>query len=169
MPEVCRSLAFFASISSSDFCSTDFCETDFLICCSFALGFQRQLSFFWFPVTAVLDSVNPLKFLDTSAEFHRVGVFDTTRSHRLVLSHLLIVRNSMPCVSHLFNSFGRGREAFFLGVMRWVAFNIPMLFLLHHFFGMYGIVWSQLAADILTVSLSVVVYRRYMTKNHLYA
>lgn len=70
---------------------------------------------------------------------------------------------------HLFNSFGRGREAFFLGVMRWVAFNIPMLFLLHHFFGMYGIVWSQLAADILTVSLSVVVYHRYMTKNHMYA
>lgn len=70
---------------------------------------------------------------------------------------------------HLFNSFGRGREAFFLGVMRWVAFNIPMLFLLHHFFGMYGIVWSQLAADILTVSLSAVVYHRYMTKNHMYA
>ena len=69
---------------------------------------------------------------------------------------------------HLFNSYGRGREAFFLGIMRWLAFNIPMLFLLHHFFGMYGIVWSQLAADILTVTLSVIVYRNYMVKHHMY-
>ncbi|MBR3357939.1 MAG: MATE family efflux transporter [Solobacterium sp.] len=70
---------------------------------------------------------------------------------------------------HLFNSYGRGGEAFFLGVMRWLAFNIPMLFLLHHFFGMYGIVWSQLAADILTVALSAAVYRNYMVKHHMTA
>ncbi len=70
---------------------------------------------------------------------------------------------------HLFNSFGRGKEAFFLGVMRWLAFNIPMLFLMNHIFGMYGIVWSQLAADIFTVSLSAAVYHNYMVRHHLTA
>lgn len=58
----------------------------------------------------------------------------------------------------LFNGFGRGGYALFLGVTRWLVFNIPMLFLLEHIFGMNGIVWSQAAADILTVILSLTVY-----------
>ena len=43
----------------------------------------------------------------------------------------------------------------------WLVFNIPMLFLLNALFGMYGIVWSQVTADTLTVTLSLWVYRRY--------
>ena len=62
---------------------------------------------------------------------------------------------------HLFNGFGQGGRALFLAVMRWLVFNIPMLFLLNALFGMYGIVWSQVTADILTVVLSLWVYRRY--------
>jgi multidrug efflux pump len=62
---------------------------------------------------------------------------------------------------YLFQSFGLGNKALFLGVMRWVVFNIPMLFLLNALVGMYGIVWSQVTADVLTVSLSFFVYRRY--------
>lgn len=65
---------------------------------------------------------------------------------------------------HLFNSYGRGKEALFLGVMRWAGFNIPMLYLLNHFFGMYGIVWAQLVADILTVALSLWVHHAYSKK-----
>ena len=68
---------------------------------------------------------------------------------------------------HLFNSYGRGGEALFLGVMRWAVLNIPMLLLLNHLLGMYGIVWSQLAADVLTVALSFYVHRRYMASHGL--
>lgn len=68
---------------------------------------------------------------------------------------------------HLFNSYGKGKYALFLGLMRWLAFNIPMLFILNHFFGMFGIVWSQLAADILTVLLSFYVHFRYQRKEQL--
>ncbi len=66
---------------------------------------------------------------------------------------------------HLFNGFGEGGYALFFGVMRWLAFNIPMLFLLNALFGMYGIVWSQVTADSLTVLLSLWVYRRYERKH----
>ncbi len=66
---------------------------------------------------------------------------------------------------HLFNSYGKGGYAFFLAVMRWLAFNIPMLFLFNALFGMYGIVWAQLAADVLTVTLSFFVHHRYL-KTH---
>ena len=66
---------------------------------------------------------------------------------------------------HLFNSYGRGREALFLGVMRWAVFNIPLLFLLESLFGMYGIVWTQLIADVLNVLLSLFVHYRFKKKN----
>ena len=55
----------------------------------------------------------------------------------------------------------QGGKALFLAVMRWLAFNIPMLFLLNWIFGMYGIVWAQVTADVLTVSLSFYVLLRY--------
>ena len=65
---------------------------------------------------------------------------------------------------YLFQSFGMGKKSLFLGVTRWLIFNIPMLFLLNYIFGMYGIVWSQVTADILTVTLSFYVYRKYGPK-----
>lgn len=68
---------------------------------------------------------------------------------------------------HLFNSYGRGGEALFLGVVRWAVFNIPMLFIMNALVGMYGIVWSQLIADILTVTLSLIVHHRFLKKNGL--
>lgn len=62
---------------------------------------------------------------------------------------------------YVFNGFGRGKEALFLGIMRWAIINIPMLFVLDHMIGMYGLVWSQLISDVLTVIISVIVYRNY--------
>lgn len=65
---------------------------------------------------------------------------------------------------HLFNGFGEGKSALLLGVLRWAAFNIPMLFLLNTIFGMMGLVWSQSVADILTVAVSFYVYYRFEKK-----
>ena len=61
---------------------------------------------------------------------------------------------------YLFQAFGKGRVSLFLGVTRWLVFNIPMLFILNGIFGMYGIVSSQVTADTLTVILSFYVYSR---------
>ena len=68
---------------------------------------------------------------------------------------------------YLFQALGRGDRAMFLGVMRWAVFNIPMLFLLNHLVGMYGIVWSQVTADVLTVTLSCLVYRQFARREHI--
>lgn len=62
---------------------------------------------------------------------------------------------------YLFQAFGMGKKALFLGMTRWLVFNIPMLFILNGIFGMYGIVWSQVTADTLTVLLSFYIYRKY--------
>ena len=65
---------------------------------------------------------------------------------------------------YLFQAFGKGRISLFLGVTRWLGFNIPMLFILNYLVGMYGIVWSQVTADILTVALSFYVMHRFGPK-----
>ncbi len=62
---------------------------------------------------------------------------------------------------YLFQAFGKGRISLFLGVTRWLVFNIPMLFLLNSLFGMFGLVWSQATADSLTVILSFYVYIKF--------
>lgn len=62
---------------------------------------------------------------------------------------------------YLFQAFGKGHISLLLGVTRWLGFNIPMLFLLNAIFGMYGLVWAQATADILTVSLSFFMYFRH--------
>ena len=62
---------------------------------------------------------------------------------------------------HLFNGYGRGKEALFLGVLRWAGLNIPMLYFLNATIGMMGIVWSQMMADILAVAVSIAVHHRF--------
>ena len=65
---------------------------------------------------------------------------------------------------HLVNFFqavGHGGKALALGASRWVVFNIPLLFVMNYVFGMYGIVWTQVIADIMMVIVSLIVYREF--------
>nr|MCR5789385.1 hypothetical protein [Lachnospiraceae bacterium] len=55
---------------------------------------------------------------------------------------------------------GKGREAFLMAVFRQLVFNIPILFLLDHLFGVMGIVWTQAVADLLTGVVSYILYWR---------
>lgn len=57
-------------------------------------------------------------------------------------------------------AMGKGTESLVLSVCRQGLFNIPLLFLMDRLAGLYGVVWTQLIADALTVMLSFVIYRR---------
>ena len=46
--------------------------------------------------------------------------------------------------SFLFQGFGKGGISLVLAIARWAVFNIPMIFLLNHLVGMYGIIWSPI-------------------------
>lgn len=63
---------------------------------------------------------------------------------------------------NLFQAVGKGDKALLLAVVRWAVFNIPMLFLFNILFGMYGIVWAQIAGDICTALVSFYVYHRFV-------
>ena len=69
---------------------------------------------------------------------------------------------------HLVNFFqavGMGGKALALGSSRWLVFNIPLLFVMNWIFGMYGIVWTQVVADVMMASVSLYVYRSF-EKSH---
>ena len=65
---------------------------------------------------------------------------------------------------HFFQAVGRGDYALALVALRWLAANIPMLFLLNALFGMYGLVWAQVSSDTAVAFLSWLVYRRFRRK-----
>ena len=100
-----------------------------------------------------------------------IGVFiDDAQTVAMATSFLRVRVLATPLMfmsfftAHLFQAFGQGDKALLLGVMRWLAFNIPMLYLLNALFGMYGIVWGQVIADGINVVLSAFVYGRYRPK-----
>ena len=57
-------------------------------------------------------------------------------------------------------AIGRGRDSFLLAVIRQLVFDIPLLFLFNHLFGVQGIVRTQLTADLFTVAVSYLIYFR---------
>ena len=59
---------------------------------------------------------------------------------------------------HYFNAIGRGKISFWLAVVRQIVFNIPIMLILNNRYGAYGLVWTQLIADVCTVVVSYVVY-----------
>ena len=67
-------------------------------------------------------------------------------------------------ISFTFQAMGKGRESLILSSLRQGLVNIPLLFVMNHFFGLYGIVWTQLISDVITGIVSYAVYRYSLGK-----
>ena len=61
---------------------------------------------------------------------------------------------------HFMQAVDRGKISFYLAAIRQLCLNIPILFLMNLIFGMSGIVWTQLTADIINVIISYIIYFR---------
>lgn len=61
---------------------------------------------------------------------------------------------------HFMQAVDRGKISLQLAVIRQICLNIPILFLMNAVFGMSGIVWTQLIADIINVAVSYIIYGR---------
>lgn len=57
-------------------------------------------------------------------------------------------------------AMGKGKESLLLGVCRQGLFAIPILLLMNHLAGLYGVIAAQLISDALTFILSTLIYRR---------
>ena len=67
-------------------------------------------------------------------------------------------------ISFTFQAMGMGKQSLILSSLRQGVVNIPLLFIMNHFFGLYGIVWTQLISDIITGIVSYAVYRHSLGK-----
>ena len=63
-------------------------------------------------------------------------------------------------MSFTFQAMGMGKQSLLLSSMRQGLVNIPLLLIMNHFFGLYGVVWTQLIADSITAGISYYVYKR---------
>ena len=57
-------------------------------------------------------------------------------------------------------AMGKGKESLILGICRQGLFAIPILLVLNHFVGLYGVVAAQLISDGITFIFSTLIYRR---------
>ena len=61
-------------------------------------------------------------------------------------------------------AMGKGKESLILGIFRQGLFAIPIVFLMNHLCGIYGIVSSQLISDGITFLFSTLIYRSVYRK-----
>lgn len=59
---------------------------------------------------------------------------------------------------HFMQAIDRGKTSFALAIIRQICLNISLLFLMNSLFGISGIVWTQLIADMLNVMISYIIY-----------
>lgn len=67
-------------------------------------------------------------------------------------------------ISFTFQAMGMGKQSLILSSLRQGIVNIPLLFAMNYFFGLYGVVWTQLVSDVITTVISYVIYRRSYKK-----
>ena len=60
----------------------------------------------------------------------------------------------------VFQSLGMGRTALVFALLRKVALEIPLLFLLNHFFPLYGLPWAQVSTEMVLASAAIVMLVR---------
>ncbi len=62
-------------------------------------------------------------------------------------------------MSYMFQAMGKGKQSLLLSSCRQGIINIPLLFIMNYLFGLYGIIWTQLLADAITLVISFALYR----------
>lgn len=60
----------------------------------------------------------------------------------------------------IYQAFGKGKLAFFFAVGRKLVLEIPALFILNHFFPLYGLAWAQPCAEFVLGTAAVIVLRQ---------
>ena len=79
-----------------------------------------------------------------------------------VLATPLMIFNFL--MSYTFQAMGQGGQSLLLTSCRQGLVNIPLLFTMNAIVGLYGVIWTQLLADGITIFLSVTLYVRLLRR-----
>ena len=58
------------------------------------------------------------------------------------------------------NAVDQGKVSFLLALIRHLALIIPLLFVMNRLFGLDGLIWAQLVADVINAGIALMFYRR---------
>ena len=67
-------------------------------------------------------------------------------------------------VVNFMNAVGRGKVSFLLAVIRHLVLIIPLLFIMNALWGLSGLIWAQVAADVLNALIALLIYKRTKTE-----
>ena len=112
------------------------------------------LTFEIFPVSIVQIFIKDALTVELGSEFLKI----------MCLATPLMVANIQ--YSYTFQAMGRGKESLLLSASRQGLVNIPLLFILNHFFGIHGVLWTQIIADIITFVVSFFMFRHFNKQLH---
>lgn len=56
------------------------------------------------------------------------------------------------------NAVDRGKVSFLLALIRHLALIIPLLLIMNRLFGLNGLIWAQLIADVVNAGIALVFY-----------
>lgn len=65
-------------------------------------------------------------------------------------------------MTYMLQAMGKGKQSLLLSACRQGIINIPLLFMMNYLFGLYGLVWTQLLADGITMCIAFALYRSVM-------
>lgn len=57
----------------------------------------------------------------------------------------------------VFQACGMGKKALIFAILRKIVFEIPFIFILNHFFPLYGLAWAQTCAEVILAAVAVTV------------
>jgi putative MATE family efflux protein len=70
-------------------------------------------------------------------------------------------------VTNYMNAIGQGKYSFLLAFIRHIVFILPILFVFNHFFGLNGLIWAQVAADLFNSVFALTIYHIIRKKHGL--
>lgn len=62
------------------------------------------------------------------------------------------------CLNFTFQAIGKGRQSLILAVSRQGFVFFPMIFIMNHFIGLYGIIWAQPVADAVSIVVAICMF-----------
>lgn len=65
-------------------------------------------------------------------------------------------------IIYTLQAMGKGVESAILTVCRQGLLNIPILFIMNHFVGLYGMIWVQLVIELIVLPIVIIMYRRVL-------
>jgi len=67
-------------------------------------------------------------------------------------------------MNYTFQAMGKGKHSLLLAASRQGLVNIPLLFIMNYLFGMYGVTWTQIISDTITLIIGMTLYHNLYKK-----